>query len=173
MVHLQEFNINFGRLKLGKHEFSFQVDQKFFEQFEQSIIGKCNMKVDLIIDKTRLNLMKFHFIIGGSADFPCDRCNDDLPYNMDGEFDILIKLEEQEGIENEEIIFLPSEAYEYNIAELLYDFLILSIPFKKDCLRENHPTCIKIDELIDSGSHNDDEDDEEGDPRWNDLRKLL
>ena len=174
MDHLKEFNVNFGRLKLGKHEFNFQVTNKFFESFEQSLVDNCQIKVALTIDKTRLNLMKFNFKIGGSANFPCDRCNVELPYPMDNEFDILVKLNEEEGVENDEIVFLSPDAYEFNVAVLLYDFLTLSVPFKKDCLRKDHPDCIKIEELISYGNSSDnEEDDDDGDPRWNDLKKLL
>ncbi|MGB0429389.1 MAG: YceD family protein [Bacteroidia bacterium] len=173
MAHLQEFNVNFGRLKVGKHSFEYKVDDKFFAEYEQELIENCNTNTVLTIDKTRLNLMKFSFKISGSADFACDRCNEKRTYPLQGNFDILVKLQDEESTDDD-IVFLSHDAYEYNIASLIYDFHILSIPFKKDCVHENHPTCLKIEELINNGSQPDnDVDDEEGDPRWNELRKLL
>lgn len=174
VTHLQEFNINFGRLKLGKHEFQYKVGFDFFKEFEQDLIEDCNTSVLLTIDKTRLNLMKFNFKISGSADFPCDRCLEQKSYPLQGDFDVLVKLNEDEGANNDEIIFLSPDAYEYNVSELIYDFHILSIPFKKDCVHENHPTCLKIEELIEGGFDDDNDDNDiEDDPRWNELKKLL
>ncbi len=173
MTHLQEFTVNFGRLKLGKHEFEFDIDDSFLKHYETDLLINCNTKTMLTIDKTRLNLMKFGFKISGSADLPCDRCNELKPYPINGEFDVLVKLEDEES-SDDDIIFLSPDAYEYNIAGLVYDFHILSIPFKKDCIHENHPTCLKIEALIESGSQSDNEEDDDfADPRWNELKKLL
>lgn len=174
VTHLQEFNINFGRLKLGKHEFSFDIDDTFFANYSQELISQCQTKTDLVIDKTRANLMNFHFNISGHGIFPCDRCLEDMSYPLEGKFSVLVKLEDSDN-DSDEIVYLPVDAYEYNVADLIYDFHILSIPFKKECVRDNHPTCIKIEQLIEEGSSDDDTDgdDQDADPRWNELRKLL
>lgn len=118
--------------------------------------------------------MKFDFDIAGSMDLPCDRCNENMTYPIHGKHQVLVKLENQENPVADEIIYLSPDAYEINVADTLYDFHILSIPLKKDCLQPENENCQKINDLLMGSSEAENTIEEnEGDPRWNDLKKLL
>ena len=164
--------MNFGRLNIGLHEFSYSIDSKFFDDFGATKIEHCKTNTQLQIEKKQANLMVFNFDIKGEASFACDRCTDPLIYPMESEFKVLVKVEDQENDTSDEIVYLPPDSYEYNVASLIYDFHILSVPFKKDCLRKDHENCLKINEILDFGSVTE-ESAVEDDPRWNELRKLL
>ena len=170
-MSLKEFNIHFGRLTPGKHEFNFVVDKDFLAHYEYDVAG-CSTETRLVITKTNAVLMTFDFDISGTIDLPCDRCTDELSYPIEGQYQVLVKLENQDSTVADEIIYLSPDAYEINVADTLYDFHILSIPLKKDCLRQNHPVCQKINNFL-LGSSQIDTADDDGDPRWNDLKKLL
>lgn len=171
MFHLQDFTINFGRLKPGQHVFDFQVDDSFFAHFQLDSMLNCRTHTQLTIDKPRANQMDWNFAIAGRAPFPCDRCNDVLSYPIGGNYQVIVKLEDAGTSDDDDIIFLPSDSHEYNVAQLVYDFHLLSVPFKKECLRNDHPNCLEADQLLRSGSRSN--NGETQDPRWNELRKLL
>lgn len=172
---MQDFTVNFGRMKLGKHELTYDIDASFLSLFDYDAIEQCSSKVNLLIDKARANLLTFYFSIDGTATLPCDRCLDVLPYQVQGEYKFILKLEHQESTDDE-IVYLSPDAYEINLAAYIFDFQILSLPFKKDCIRDNHPSCQEVDRILLQGSSDTSEDlddEEDVDPRWNDLKKLL
>ena len=113
--------------------------------------------------------MKFNFKIKGTVTLACDRCTEMLPYPIETKHQVLVKLEEQEGSVSDEIVFLSPDAYEYNVAELIYDFHTLSIPLKKEC-QHISDRCNEIDAML--NSYNRDEE-TNTDPRWDELKKLL
>lgn len=170
-MSLKEFNIHFGRLTPGKHEFNFSVDKEFFAHYDYDVAA-CSTKTQLVITKTSAVLMTFEFSIAGTMDLPCDRCIEVLPYPIEGQYQVLVKLENQDTTVADEIIYLSPDAYEINVADTLYEFHILSIPLKTDCTRRDHIDCQKINDLL-LGSSQPDIPEDDGDPRWNDLKKLL
>ena len=46
---IKEFTIQFVGLKLGKHHFDYQIDNKFFEYFEYEDFNDATGKVDVIL----------------------------------------------------------------------------------------------------------------------------
>ena len=51
MKPLKEFEIPFVGLKIGKHNFEYQIDNKFFEYFEYEEFNDVNVDVNLELDK--------------------------------------------------------------------------------------------------------------------------
>ena len=51
MRKLGNFDIPFTGLKLGNHQYQFEIDKAFFDQFEFSEIGDAHFKVDLVLEK--------------------------------------------------------------------------------------------------------------------------
>lgn len=170
---MKDFTVNFGRLKLGKHDLKYQIDASFLSLFDYNSIERCSTSVTVLIEKTRANLLTFNFALDGSADLACDRCLDMLSYPVKGEYHFLLKLENQEDSDDDEIVYLPPDAYEINLASYIYDFQLLSLPFKKDCIRENHPSCEEVNNILLNNNGDDEDDKDDLDPRWNDLKKLL
>lgn len=167
--------MNFGRLKTGRHVFSFDIDKTFFAPLEDSIIQDCKTQVTLEIDKTRLNLMTFNFSIQGDLMLDCDRCLETLPYPIDTSYSFMLKLKEVdpegETEDDDEIVFLGPNDFEIDVSKHIYDFHTLSVPFKREC-QQVSTRCREIENMLSSGSNAEDTD-SSSDPRWNDLKKLL
>lgn len=172
MGKLKEYNIHFGKLEPGNHSFEYKVDGEFFAHYEDSLISNCKTIVQLKLQKVSSVLLNLTFSIKGTIDQECDRCLEELAYPIETNYKIIVKLENQEDNDNDEILYLSPDAYEINISDLLYDFHILSIPFKKECL-EVSDKCDEIDNYINSNNTINESEEEDIDPRWNDLKKLL
>ena len=46
-----EFLIPFIGLKLGKHHFEFQINKKFFENFDYHEFEDCDIKIAIVLEK--------------------------------------------------------------------------------------------------------------------------
>ena len=56
----KEFIIPFVGLKLGKHQFEYQINNSFFEIFDFSEFEKSNIKVNVVLEK-KANLLELDF----------------------------------------------------------------------------------------------------------------
>ena len=67
MSHRRAFDIAFVGLKPGEHQFDYQIDDKFFEEFQQQDFEHCNATVKLTFDK-KIGFMLCKFDIDGKVD---------------------------------------------------------------------------------------------------------
>ena len=51
MRNLAAYTIPFVGLKLGKHQFEYDIDNEFFEHFEYDDLNSSNVKIDLLLGK--------------------------------------------------------------------------------------------------------------------------
>ena len=75
MNYLDQFSINIINLSLGVHTFEFDLDERFFENFEEDEISKARVKVLLSLEKQE-RMLVLYFDIKGSVNVMCDRCLD-------------------------------------------------------------------------------------------------
>lgn len=167
---LEEFNIDIYKLPNGVHNYLFEVDDSFFEAFDNSIVNKGKGKVEVTLDKTE-TLIKLTFNINVAVELECDRSLDLFDYPVNSTKDLLIKYGDHEEEINEELIMIPREKQRINLAQYLYEFIGLSIPMKK--LHPRYGDDSNNDELIYT-SEDQDQQGAEGDidPRWQKLKKL-
>ncbi|WP_299883422.1 DUF177 domain-containing protein [uncultured Lacinutrix sp.] len=176
MKPLKEFTIPFVGLKVGKHHFDYEIDNKFFEYFEYEDFNSSNLKVDVELEK-KATLLELHFEVSGTVNVNCDVTNE--PYNqpIENEFDLVVKFGEEFNDENIDILIIPHGEYEINIQQYVYELIVLAMPTKRihpgvedgtldsEILKKLEELSPKIKDIK--------EDQEEIDPRWNTLKKLL
>ncbi|HLT34028.1 MAG TPA: DUF177 domain-containing protein [Aquaticitalea sp.] len=177
MKPLKEYTIQFVGLKLGKHHFDYQIDKKFFEHFEYDEFNDVNIQVDLLFEK-KSTFLELQFKISGSVNVNCDTTNEPYGQSVSDTFDLVVKFGEEFNDENEDILIIPHGDYEINVAQYIYELVILSMPSKRV-----HPGIAdgtlqsdilkKLEELSPKGLENEEKTEEHIDPRWNTLKKLL
>ncbi|WMI69089.1 DUF177 domain-containing protein [Mangrovimonas sp. YM274] len=176
MKPLKEYTIQFVGLKVGKHHFDYQIDNKFFEHFEYEEFNDVNIDTHLDFEK-KSTLMELHFSVEGTVNVNCDVTNEPFDQDIKGHFDLVVKFGEDYNDEYEDILILPHGEYELNVAQYIYELIILSVPAKRV-----HPGVMdgslqsdvlkKLEELSPKGEK-ETKTSEEIDPRWNTLKKLL
>ncbi|MEZ4793649.1 MAG: DUF177 domain-containing protein [Gelidibacter sp.] len=176
MKPFKEYAIQFVGLKTGKHHFEYQIDNKFFEQFEYDEFNEVNVTVDLGFEK-KTTFLELQFKVSGFVNVNCDTTNEPYDQKVKGFFDLVVKFGEEYNDENEAILIIPHSEYEINVAQYIYELIILSMPTKRV-----HPGIAdgtlqsdilkKLEELSPKGLE-EKEKTEETDPRWNTLKKLL
>ena len=137
MSRRREFEIAYVGLKPGVHEFSYLINDKFFEAFQQQDFRKCKANVKLTLDK-KSSFMLLKFEIGGALEVSCDRCNSNLPLELWDEFNITVKLVEDPELMNEQeedpdMYYIGQGENHVDVANWIYEFIILTIPMQKAC----------------------------------------
>lgn len=164
-----EFIIPFKGLSLGFHEFTYEVNDLFFEEIDYSQIKKGEVKVDLELEIQETMLI-FNFKINGSVEVDCDRCLEAFDYPINGNQQLFVQLGESYKEETDEIIIIPKDDHEINITPIIYEYIHLLLPLQKMHFDDENGemTCNK--EML-KKLHTISEDDQI-DPRWDILKKL-
>lgn len=175
MKPLKEFVIPFVGLKLGKHHFDFEIDKTFFEHFGFEDFNDSNIKADVVLEK-KTTLLEFDFSISGTVNVNCDLSNEPFDQPINGQYHLVVKFGQEFNDDNDEILILPHGEYEINIAQYIYELIVLSVPKKlvhpgiKDGTLKSD-ILERLEELSPKKISN--KKDNETDPRWDTLKKLL
>ncbi|AZA80929.1 hypothetical protein C1637_11005 [Chryseobacterium lactis] len=172
MDKLRNYDVSFSGLKNGKHEFKFEIDKTFFQLFDtEQEFTNPRIGVDVLLDK-HTTFLEFEIKIHGLVELVCDITNEDFDYPIENKINILVNFGEEYDDSNEDVITIPSTEHAFNVAHLIYENVMLSIPMKKispnigdedlKILEQFSPKEIEIEE----------EKEHESDPRWDALRKL-
>ena len=116
----------------GKHEFKYDLDNKYFALIDDGTadIKRGNLKVVVSLNKTS-TIFELNFDISGFVLVPCDRCLDDINMNVETKNKLVVKFGKEYSEESDEIVIIPEDDGEINIAWFLYEFIVLSLPAKR------------------------------------------
>lgn len=167
--YLKKFNIPFKGLSLGVHRYDWVLDKMFFEAIENPDVLDCALEVTLDLEKQE-RMITLDINISGHLEVTCDRCleNFNLPVSIQEKY--YIKFGDERREESESVLVIPESEYQVNIADLIFDFVSLSVPIKKVHPEDQHgnsqcnrDTLSKIEEH--SGQKN-------VDSRWDALKNI-
>ncbi|WP_163716085.1 YceD family protein [Mangrovibacterium lignilyticum] len=175
MAGLSTYNIAFKGLALGTHEFDYQINKKFFDHFDGGIAEDGNITAKVVLEK-QSSLMVLWFHVSGTVKIQCDRCLDlyDQPVSSDNK--VFIKYGESKFEEGDDVIWVSTNDHLVNVAQMLYDFIILAIPIRqvhpndKDGNSLCNPEMLK---KLKKMAYNPKKSEKKPDSRWDDLKKLL
>ena len=172
MIKLSAYNIAFKGLAPGKHEFEYKIDSRFFELFENSFVDDGNVDVKVILNKD-LSVYTLDFQFNGYVMLLCDRCLELYSQPIHYETRAFLKFGSENQEEDDEIIWLTPEDHSVNVGQLIYEYIVLSLPIRhvhpdsSDGSSQCNPEMLsKLKKMtIDkSETHQDD--------RWEELKKL-
>jgi uncharacterized metal-binding protein YceD (DUF177 family) len=177
MERLRNYDIEFSGLKNGKHSFQFEIEEEFFALFnsEQEFTNPI-IVAEILIDK-HSTFLEFFITISGTVNLVCDISNQDFSHSIENEIKVLVKFGEEYDDSNIDVITISNKAHAFNVAQLIYEDVMLSIPMKKvspDLSEEDLQILNKFSPKDESFLNQEEEETEETevDPRWNALKKL-
>ena len=179
MKKINAYDINLVNLKDKIHEYDFDLDKDFFALFEQNLMNGGSLQAHVVLDKSPL-LLNFEFYINGTVNLNCDRSLEDFDYPIDIKENLLVKFGDQEIELDDNVLQIPQNTQNINIAQHLFDYIGLAIPMKKLHPRFAEEDNDNTDEdiLIYSTAKNNGNADAENtpdeavDPRWDILKNL-
>lgn len=162
MKTLQHFSLPVSGMKNENHTFTFELDDRFFQFFENSLIQKGRFEATVEVDK-RSNLMVMEAWIKGTMNTSCDRCLADILLPFEANSTIHVK-PGNPAESDDEILYMEPEDTSLNIAAWLYESLLVAVPLIKvyDCENEKVRPCNQEILKILKSSKSDDESDESG-----------
>jgi uncharacterized metal-binding protein YceD (DUF177 family) len=175
MKQLNEFLIPFLGLKLGKHQFEYQINNTFFEHFDYREFESSDFKVKVVLEK-KPSFLELSFKHNGTIHVPCDVTGEEFDLPLKGKINLVVQFGEQFNDDNEELLILPHGEHQLDVSQYIYEMIVLSIPYRKE-----HPG-IKAGTLQTSAldtlkalsvSAPSTPEQETIDPRWDKLKQLL
>lgn len=172
MKQLNEFLIPFIGLKLGKHQFDYQINNKFFENFDFNEYENSDIKVTVVLEK-KSSFMELHLKHKGTVNVFCDSTGEPFDLEIKSNMRIVVQFGEEFNSDNDELLILPHGEHQLDISQFIYEMIVLSVPLKR-----THPgvkdgtlqsaAFIKLKEL-----QVEEKKEENIDPRWEKLKQLL
>jgi uncharacterized metal-binding protein YceD (DUF177 family) len=176
MNNLKEYLIPFVGLKIGKHQFDYHIDNTFFKSFEYDEFNDVSVKVEIVLEK-KSTMLELDFKHKGTVNVPCDVSGEEFDLPIKGKLKLLVKFGDAFNDENEELLILPHGEFQVNVAQYIYESIILSVP-----LRRVHPgvkdgslsdVIEKLESLSPKENNKEEQQNNDIDPRWENLKKLL
>lgn len=177
MKALKEYTIPFSGLKLGIHRFDFEITKAFFEYFEYEEFNDAAVDLEVILEK-KSTFLEFTLNYKGTVNVNCDLTNEPFDQPIIGSYVFVVRFGEDFNDEAEDILIIPHGSFEVSIEQYVYESVILAVP-----LRRVHPgvedgtlksdILDKLEELRPKISEETESEDDDTDPRWDSLKKLL
>ncbi|MDP3358589.1 MAG: DUF177 domain-containing protein [Lutibacter sp.] len=185
MKDLKEFDISFIGLKEGIHQFEYTIDKKFFDFFNYDEFYGSNVKVAVSLLKNT-TILELDFVFSGWVEVACDLTTELFHQPIDANIHLIVKFGDEFNDENEELLIIPFSESKINVAQYIYEAIVLAVPLKRI-----HPGVIdgslhsevleKLKEFeikAEDEEENQEEQQEENknreiDPRWNKLKNIL
>jgi uncharacterized metal-binding protein YceD (DUF177 family) len=178
MNKTKKYLIPFIGLKLGKHHFEYQISNAFFEIFDYHEFQNSDIKVNVVLEK-KGSMLELNFKHKGTVNVPCDMTNEDFDLPIKGKMNLIVRFDEVYNNDNEELLILPHGEFQIDVSQYIYEMIVLSVP-----LRRIHPgikdgslnteALRKLNELTVKEQKEENKEEEENiDPRWDKLKKLL
>ena len=183
------YKVELKNLSPGVHEYEYFLENKFFVDIDGDEVQKGKVKVNLTVKRTSM-VFDMNFQLEGIVYVPCDRCLDDMEFPVSTQNKLVVKFGKEYAEESEEIVIIPEEEGEINLAWFIYEFIALAIPMKHihapgKC---NKAMSSKLKKHTARRADDEDEFDEEAaddivvdddaadipsDPRWDALKGLV
>ena len=168
------YTIPFKGLKEGRYSFEFEVNNEFFEKFEESEIKEGTLLATVEVDKRTTHLDLLVKIVG-TVMISCDRCLEMFSYPINCKNRLIVKFGNDTANNDADVIYLSTDEYELDLRQHLYEFIHLALPIRRvHPLDKNgktgcNPEMIKkLNELL-----IDEEKQNNTDPIWDELKKLM
>jgi uncharacterized metal-binding protein YceD (DUF177 family) len=171
-----EYLIPFIGLKIGKHQFEFDIEKTFFAHFEYDEFNDCSIKVSLILEK-KSNMLELYFKHKGTVNVLCDLTSESFDLPVKGKISLVVQFGDTFNDENEELLIFPHGEHQINVTQYIYEMIALSVPIKRvhpgvkdgtlksKALEKLEKLAVKKDKIVDKK--------EDIDPRWDKLKQLL
>lgn len=183
------YKVELKNLSPGVHQYEYFLENKFFVDIDGDEVQKGKVKVNLTVKRTSM-VFDMNFQLEGIVYVPCDRCLDDMELPVSTQNKLVVKFGKEYAEESEEIVIIPEEEGEINLAWFIYEFIALAIPMKhihapgkcnkamssklkKHTARRADDEDEFDEEAADDIVVDDDAADMPSDPRWDALKGLV
>ena len=124
------FTIPLAGLPFGHTDYQYVINDKFFEDRDYSEVKKGIVNLHLGVEK-----METMFVLTmnfeGKVILQCDRCGDDYEQKIEDSAEIYLKYGAEKNDEGEDVIIITKDDSEFDLSDLIYEYIILSLPIHR------------------------------------------
>ena len=185
MGKFDKYKIDLKGMQADSAKYEFVLDNLYFAHIDGPEVQKGKVNVTLTVKRTS-RAFELSFQTDGMVWVPCDRCLDDMEIPVTTDDELKVKMGAAFSDEDD-IVVVPEEDGYINVAWFMYEFIALSLPMKHvhapgkcnkammGALSKHLRTSADDEDYMDEMGGNDADTDveQEIDPRWNDLKKIL
>ena len=190
MGKFDKYKIDLKGMQTDSAKYEFVLDNLYFAHIDGPEVQKGKVNVTLTVKRTS-RAFELSFQTEGMVSVPCDRCLDDMELPISSSDKLMVKFGHEYAEEGDNLIVIPEEEGEINVAWFMYEFIALSIPMKHvhapgKCNKamtsklSKHLRTTPDDEMDedsfvpeDSDELANDDTETAVDPRWDELKKIL
>ncbi len=126
----KRYSIAFKGLGEGRHEYAFELNDRFFEAFEGSEITGGRGVANIVLTKGP-TVMEVEARIEAGVTVPCDRCLEDCVVAVDYEGGFKVRFGETEDDFDGELMWLSHGEGELPLAQYIYESIVLALPYRR------------------------------------------
>jgi uncharacterized metal-binding protein YceD (DUF177 family) len=130
MKKTNEYLIPFIGLKIGKHQFDYQINKKFFDEFDFDEFESCDIKVNVAFEK-KATMLELNFKHKGTVNVTCDVSGEQFDLPIKSKIRLVVQFGDVFNNDNEELLILPLGEHQLDIKQYIYEMIALSIPLKR------------------------------------------
>ena len=124
------FTIPLAGLPFGHTDYQYVINDSFFEDRDYSEVKKGVVNLHLGVEK-----METMFVLTlnfeGKVVLQCDRCGDDYEQGIKDSAEIYLKYGAGKDDEDEDVIIITKNDSEFDLSDLIYEYIILSLPIHR------------------------------------------
>ena len=124
------FTLPLAGLPFGHTDYQYVINDSFFEDRDYSEVKKGVVNLHLGVEKMETMFvleMKFE----GKVVLQCDRCGDDYEQAIANSAEIYLKYGAEKGDEDQDVIIITKNDSEFDLSDLIYEYIILSLPIHR------------------------------------------
>ena len=123
-------------------------------------------------------MFELNFQFTGWVQVACDLTNELFHQPIEAEIDLIVNFGNEYNDENEELLVIPHSEFKINVAQYIYEAIVLNVPLKRihpgvedGTLESDVLEKLKELEIKDLDEEIEEQDIKEIDPRWNKLKE--
>ncbi len=159
---------------MGAHTFEYQIDNTFFESFEYVEFNAADIVVGVDFNKTS-TVMELEMKARGTVNVACDLTNEPFDQEVTASLPLVVKFGDDYNDEDDEILVIPHGEHQFNIAQYVYEMLVLAVPQKRvhPGVKDGSLKSEALKKLRELQPKESKTDKDNTDPRWDALKDLL
>jgi len=169
------FTIPLAGLPFGHTDYQYVINDSFFEDRDYSEVKKGVVNLHLGVEK-----METMFVLTlnfkGKMVLQCDRCGDDYEQAIEDSAEIYLKYGAEKDDEDEDVIIITKNDSEFDLSDLIYEYIILSLPIHRTHDDEslcNQEVLAKLHNFSQSEAETEDDDDNPWKQMMKDLKDKI
>ena len=117
-------------LKEGHHSLEFEINNEFFEKFEESEVKEGTL-IALIETDKRSTHIDLAIRIKGLVHISCDRCLGEFRQPVSCENRLLVKFGKVHDESDPDLITIPADENELDLNQYFYEYILLALPIQR------------------------------------------